>query len=75
MTTLATHPGILYEQDWHPQLFDSEAAEIDAQVASEHTCDECNGPCIYDPWVKKQYGETRYRAFAVCINCGHAEEF
>ena len=49
-----------------------EAAEIDGSVCAESTCGNCKTKGLeYHPYMKKG----SYRAFAVCGNCGNAEEF
>ena len=49
----------------------AEAEAIDAQVAEESPCRECDGPCYFEPFSKPG----SYHAFAVCLVCGHEEEF
>ena len=48
------------------------AAAIDAQVASEQSCQECGHKGLgYRPFTSHD----SYRAFAVCPGCDEAEEF
>ena len=49
----------------------SEAFSIDAEVAFNTPCHQCGGRCYYVPYSKPG----SYRAFAICLDCGHEEEF
>ena len=48
-----------------------EVEEIDAEVASRMKCELCGGDCYYEPYHRAG----SYLAFAVCLSCGHENEF
>jgi hypothetical protein len=49
-----------------------DAADIDGSVCAESTCTECGHVgLLYRPFRKPG----SYRAFAICPECDHAEEF
>jgi len=56
---------------YHPTAPSTDAADIDREWAEKTPCRKCGGPCRYEPW--SQPGS--YRAFAICLDCGHEEEF
>lgn len=47
------------------------AAHIDRHVAEDVPCSACGGQCRYIPMTKAKH----YRAFALCLECGHEGEF
>ncbi len=61
----------LTNDGYRPGAPSAEAEAIDAQVAEDSPCRECDGPCYYKAFSKPG----SYRAFAICLNCGHEEEF
>jgi len=67
-----THTHLYLTGDgYRPVAPDTEAADIDAQCVERMTCRKCGGACYYQPWSKPG----SYRAFSVCLDCGHEEEF
>lgn len=51
-----------------------EAVAIDKPIAESGCCPECGGEELRyaSHYTKNPYS---YRAFSVCVDCGHAEEF
>ena len=48
-----------------------EAGIYGGDVIRKTPCRKCDGQCYYEPWSKPG----SYRAFAICLDCGHEEEF
>lgn len=66
-----------YEQGYHagfPTWGLIDGSSIDIQICAESTCSQCGNKGMECKGFIKP--ETKsYRAFAVCPNCGHVEEF
>ena len=56
---------------YRPGAPNAEADAIDEAVAESMTCRKCGGSCYYEPFSRPG----SYRPFAVCLDCGHVEEF
>lgn len=63
---ILTKNGLLH-QGYEPYI-----DTFDAETAAEYPCASCKSPHVTGDGFKK--GES-YRAFAVCEECGHTEEF
>ena len=50
------------------------AEEMDRPIAEKHPCTKCGGACYYEPWSRPE-PYLSYYPYAVCRDCGHAEEF
>lgn len=62
-----------YQPGW-PTWGLIDGASIDIQVCAESTCDNCGHKGLQcKPFIKPEIKS--YRAFAVCPECGEAEEF
>jgi len=69
---MTTHPHLdLTSDGYRPVAPDTEAADIDAQCVKRMHCRKCGGACYYQPYSRPG----SYRAFAICLDCGHEEEF
>lgn len=86
MTSTYTSPGpkriTSYDLSGYeagPSPWAGDGIAIDIAVAARSRCSYCgHGGCGYRGFHKlgRSYGiVTSYRAFAVCPECGHAEEF
>lgn len=69
--------GLMASEGYTPAFVEDIGHNIDLQVASEATCDECGHRGMeYHPWLKSRPGKrTSYRAWARCPECGAAFEF
>lgn len=82
-TNYQTHPDyVSFEVEQERALEHGYArgaiAPIDADIATEFPCEICGSEEMYGTGFYKSAREGNssvYRAFSVCRNCGHCEEF
>jgi uncharacterized protein (DUF983 family) len=48
-----------------------EAESIDQEIAGGMKCPRCGGSCYYEGYHRP----SSYIALAICLSCGHEEEF
>ena len=68
----------LKAQGFRPGAPSSEVAAQDEGVCERSACARCGASELeYLPYVqgKSKRFATRYRAFAMCLSCGHVREF
>ena len=60
---------LIYGYDWGAPT--PEAESIDQEIAGGMKCPLCAGPCNYEGYHRPG----SYIAMAICLSCGHEQEF